>query len=175
MIDKVSEADGAPKDKCFEGKTAEQFMRRAIELSRTGMEAGDGGPFGSVIVQERIIVGEGWNRVIVTKDPTAHGEIIAIRAATRTLGSFNLNGCDIYTSAHPCPMCLGAIYWARIDRIFYANSGQDAAAIGFSDEFVYQQFMCLPQERLVPEVQLLAKEARRVFDDYLAKPDRIQY
>lgn len=175
MINKVSAADRARTGKRFDGEMAEQFMRRAIELSRKGMEAGDGGPFGAVIVQKRKIVGEGWNRVIVTKDPTAHGEIVAIRAATQSLGSFNLDGCDLYTSAHPCPMCLGAIYWARIDRIYYANSGQDAAAIGFDDEFIYQQFIRLPQERLVPEGQLLAKEARRVFDDYIAKLDRVQY
>lgn len=175
MVNKVSAADRTQADKRFDGEIAEQFMRRAIELSRTGMEAGDGGPFGAVIVQHRKIVGEGWNRVIVTNDPTAHGEIVAIRGATQSLGSFNLNGCDLYTSAHPCPMCLGAIYWARIDRIYYANSGQDAADIGFDDEFINQQLMRLPQERLVPEVQLLAKEARRVFDDYLAKMGRVQY
>ena len=175
MINKVSGADRASANKRFDGEMAEQFMRRAIELSRKAMEAGDGGPFGAVIVKNGKIVGEGWNQVIVTKDPTAHAEIIAIRAATRSLDSFNLNGCDLYTSAHPCPMCLGAIYWARIDRINYANSGQDAAAIGFDDEFVYRQFMRLPQERLVPEVQLMAKEARRVFDDYIAKLNRVQY
>ncbi len=175
MINKVSEADRASTDKRVDGELAEQFMRRAIELSRKALEAGDGGPFGAVVVQDGKIVGEGWNQVIVTKDPTAHAEIVAIRAATKSLDCFSLNGCDLYTSAHPCPMCLGAIYWARIDRIYYANSSQDAAAIGFDDEFVYQQFVRLPQERLIPEAQLLAKEARRVFDDYIAKLDRVRY
>jgi len=174
MINKVPAADRLT-DNRSDGEMAEQFMRRAIELSREGMEAGDGGPFGAVIVQGKKIIGEGWNRVIGTKDPTAHGEIVAIRAATQSLDSFNLSGCDLYTSAHPCPMCLGAIYWARIERIYYANSSQDAAAIGFDDEFIYQQFMRLPKERLVPEDQLLAKEAHRVFDDYIAKLNRVQY
>lgn len=118
-------------DKGFEREIAERFMRRAIELSRKGMEAGEGGPFGTVVVRDEAIVGEGWNRVIHTKDPTADGEVVAIRAATQALGHFSLKGCDLYTSAYPCPMCLGAIYWARLDRIYYANSGKDAAAIPF--------------------------------------------
>lgn len=150
-------------------------MRRAIELSRKGMEAGDGGPFGAVIVKGEKIVGEGWNRVIATKDPTAHGEVVAIRAATQSLDSFSLKGCDLYTSAHPCPMCLGAIYWARIDRIYYANNGKDAAAIGFDDEFIYQQLMRPPHQREVPGVQVLAEEAVQVFKSYAAKPDRVRY
>ncbi|HJR76809.1 MAG TPA: nucleoside deaminase [Nitrospiraceae bacterium] len=168
-------ADQEAADKPFNKELIENFMRRAIELSRQGMEAGDGGPFGAVVVKGEKIIGEGWNRVIVTKDPTAHGEVVAIRAATRSLSDFNLKGCDLYTSAHPCPMCLGAIYWARIDRIYYANGGKDAAAIGFDDEFIYQQLSRPPHQRQVPEVQVLAEEAVQVFKSYAANPDRIRY
>jgi guanine deaminase len=168
-------ADRVAADKPFDMKRAEEFMRRAIELSRLGMEAGDGGPFGAVIVKEGKIVGEGRNRVVLSNDPTAHGEMVAIRETAKSLATFNLKGCDLYTSSQPCPMCLGAIYWSRIDRIYYGNSVQDAAAIGFDDEFFYRQLMSPPQERLVSEVQLLAKEARQVFNDYAAKPDRVTY
>ncbi len=161
--------------KPFDKDPAEEFMRRAIELSRKGMEAGDGGPFGAVIVKEGKIVGEGWNRVLVTNDPTAHGEVVAIRESAKSLASFNLKGCDLYTSAQPCPMCLGAIYWSRIDRVYYGNSVKDSAAIGFDDEFFYQQLMRRPRERQVSEVQVLAHEARQVFNDYAAKPDRVRY
>ena len=168
-------ADRVVADKHFDNELAEEFMRRAIELSRKGMEAGDGGPFGAVIVKEGKIVGEEWNRVVVTNDPTAHGEVVAIRETAKSLASFNLKGCDLYTSAQPCPMCLGAIYWSRIDRVYYGNSVKDAAAIGFDDEFFYQQVMRPPQKRQVSEVQLLAKEARQVFNDYAAKPDRVKY
>lgn len=171
----ASAADQEAADKPFNRELVERFMRRAIELSRKGMEAGDGGPFGAVIVKREKIVGEGWNRVIATKDPTAHGEVVAIRAATQSLDSFSLKGCDLYTSAHPCPMCLGAIYWARIDRIYYANNGKDAAAIGFDDEFIYQQLMRPPHQREVPGVQVLAEEAVQVFKSYAAKPDRVRY
>ncbi|QOJ37102.1 MAG: nucleoside deaminase [Nitrospira sp.] len=150
-------------------------MRRAIELSRRGMESGDGGPFGAVIVKDRMIVGEGWNRVVATNDPTAHGEIVAIRAATQTLKHFNLKGCDIYTSAQPCPMCLGAIYWARLDRIYYGNSVKDAAAIGFDDDQFYRQLGRAPQDRTVPEVQLLAEEARLIFQEYAAQVGAVRY
>lgn len=168
-------ADREAADKPFDRELVEKFMRRAIELSRQGMEVGDGGPFGAVMVKEGKIVGEGWNRVIVAKDPTAHGEVVAIRETAKTLASFNLKGCDLYTSAQPCPMCLGAIYWARIDRVYYGNSVKDAAAIGFDDEFFYQQLMRPPHKRRVSEVQLLPKEAIQVFKDYAIKPHRVKY
>jgi guanine deaminase len=109
-------------------------MRRAIELSRVHMEAGEGGPFGAVVVKDGQIVGEGWNRVTSTYDPTAHAEVVAIRLACEQLETFTLKGCEIYTSCEPCPMCLAAIYWARLDRIWYANNQADAAAIQFDDE-----------------------------------------
>ncbi|MCS6326257.1 MAG: nucleoside deaminase [Nitrospira sp.] len=150
-------------------------MRRAIELSRQGMRAGEGGPFGAVIVKGGVIVGEGWNRVLVTNDPTAHAEMEAIRAAARSLGSFTLKGCELYTSAQPCPMCLGAIYWSRLDRVFYGNSAKDTGAIGFDDEVFYRQLTCSPQQRDIPEVQVLADEAQRVFREYEAMPGTIRY
>lgn len=159
----------------FDRATAERMMRRAIELSRQGMRAGEGGPFGAVIVMGGVIVGEGWNRVLVTNDPTAHAEMEAIRAVARSLGSFTLKGCELYTSAQPCPMCLGAIYWSRLDRVFYGNSAKDTGAIGFDDEVFYRQLTCSPQQRDIPEVQVLADEAQRVFREYEAMPGTIRY
>ncbi len=154
---------------------AEEFMRRAIELSRQGFQAGDGGPFGCVIVFEGKIVGEGWNRVVRRNDPTAHGEVEAIRDAGQRLGRFDLAGCDLYTSAQPCPMCLAAIYWARIDRIFFGNTVDDAAAIGFDDVVIREQVVLPPGDRMIPEVQLLPEAASQVFRDFFANPDRVRY
>lgn len=159
----------------FDRATAERMMRRAVELSRQGMRAGDGGPFGAVIVKGDAIVGEGWNRVLVANDPTAHAEMEAIRSAAKVLGSYTLSRCDLYASAEPCPMCLGAIYWARIDRVFYGNSVKDTAAIGFDDEVFYRQLTCSPQQREIPEVQVLAEEAQLVFREYEARPDATRY
>lgn len=164
-------AAGAPADPA----RAERFMRRAIELSRRGMEAGDGGPFGAVVVRGDEIVGEGWNRVVAGKDPTAHAEMEAIRTACRRLDRFSLAGCELFASAQPCPMCFGAVYWARLDRIYYANSVDDAAAIGFDDRFIYEQLRLPFARRKVPEARLLAEEARKVFTDYAARRDRVPY
>jgi tRNA(Arg) A34 adenosine deaminase TadA len=150
-------------------------MRRAIALGRTGMEAGDGGPFGAVIVRDGEIVGEGWNRVVAAKDPTAHGEVLALRAACRRLDSWSLAGCDLYTSGEPCPMCLGAIYWARIHRVFFACGVKDAADVGFDDQFIYEQLAKPPGKRTIPETQLLAHEALQVVKDYAANPRRVRY
>jgi tRNA(Arg) A34 adenosine deaminase TadA len=150
-------------------------MRRAIELSRRGARRGDGGPFGAVIVHDGVIVGEGWNRVIATNDPTAHGEVEAIRDACRRLGTFVLRGCDLFTSAEPCPMCLGAIYWARIDRVFYGNTHADAAALGFDDPVILAELGKPAVERLIPGFRLLADEALDVFREFAANPNRVQY
>jgi tRNA(Arg) A34 adenosine deaminase TadA len=117
----------------------EKFMRRAIELAQNGMNAGDGGPFGAIVVKDGEIVGEGCNRVTSTNDPTAHAEVVAIRAACEKLNSFQLDGCTIYTSCEPCPMCLGAIYWARPAKVFYACTREDAANIEFDDQFIYEE------------------------------------
>ena len=155
--------------------TPEQFMQRALALARRGMTAGDGGPFGALVVRRGVIVGEGWNRVVATGDPTAHGEIVAIRAACRRLGTFSLKGCILYTSAEPCPMCLGAIYWARIARVFYGMTVTDAARIGFDDRFMYRELTRPPGRRSIPAVQLLAREARAVAREYAANPRRTAY
>jgi tRNA(Arg) A34 adenosine deaminase TadA len=139
------------------------------------MAAGAGGPFGAVIVKDGRIVGEGWNRVTSTNDPTAHAEVVAIREACRALGTFKLDGAVLYTSCEPCPMCLAATYWARIGRIVYANSRADAAAIGFDDDFLYREIPLPLEARSIPIVRALAGEAIRVFEDWAAKPDRIAY
>ncbi len=154
---------------------AEGYMRRAVELSRHGMMKGDGGPFGCVVVRGGEVVGEGWNRVVATNDPTAHGEVVAIRDACARLGTFTLAGCDLYTSAEPCPMCLSAIYWARVDRIFYGNTHADAAAIGFDDAFFLAELVKPSAGRKVPEVRLLAGEAHTVFREFAADPERCKY
>jgi tRNA(Arg) A34 adenosine deaminase TadA len=153
----------------------ESFMKRAIELSRMNMQAGAGGPFGAVVVKDGKIVGEGWNQVTSSNDPTAHAEVVAIRNACRALDTFKLSGCTIYTSCEPCPMCLAAIYWARLDRIVYANTHTDAAAIGFDDAFLYRELNLPLERRQVPASRLLADEAHRVFEEWAAKPDKIPY
>jgi len=152
-----------------------RFMRRAIELSRIHMEAGEGGPFGAVIVKDGEILGEGWNRVTSTQDPTAHAEVVAIRQACQKLGTFQLRGCEIYTSCEPCPMCLGAVYWARLDRLWYANGRADAAAIQFDDGWLYREVALPPGERSLPAFQLLREEALDVFQAWAAKPDKTPY
>ena len=151
------------------------FMRRAIELSRMGMQRGDGGPFGAIIVRAGAVVGEGWNRVVATNDPTAHGEVLAIRDACRRLGTFILEGCDLYTSSEPCPMCLSAVYWSRLARIFYGNTVADAAAIGFDDTRVLEELRKPPTVRQVPSSRLLADEAIEVLLEYAANPHRVRY
>jgi len=151
------------------------FMRRAIELSRLKMRAGEGGPFGAVVVHDGRIIGEGWNRVLATRDPTAHAEIVAVREACQRLGRFSLDGAEIYATAEPCPMCLGAILWARIKRLYYGNTRLDAAAIGFDDAAFYDEVARPPEQRTLPSQRLLADEARVVFAEWDAKPDRVRY
>lgn len=150
-------------------------MRRAIELARLGMSSGAGGPFGAVVVKGGEIIGEGFNRVIATNDPTAHGEVVAIRDACARLGRFSLEGCEIHTTGEPCPMCLGAIHWARISRIYYGFSITDAAAIGFDDREFYRQFGLPLAERRVPSVELAGEEARLLLGEYMALPGRVAY
>lgn len=144
----------------------EKFMQEAIALSRKGMEAGDGGPFGCVIVKDDAIVGRGNNKVTSTNDPTAHAEIMAIRDACKTLGNFQLDGCEVFTSCEPCPMCLGAIYWARPKAIYYANNREDAAAVGFDDSMIYHEFGKPVEERIIPTISIQREEANKVFDDW---------
>ena len=154
---------------------SEVFMRRAIELGRIGMNAGDGGPFGTVIVKDGQVVGEGWNRVVSTNDPTAHGEVVAIRDACRKSKSFSLAGCELYTSGEPCPMCLAAIYWARIDRVFFGFSVHDAADVGFDDRHIFEEMAKKIDERTVPATQILRDDALAALQDYTVHPKRVKY
>lgn len=164
-----------PSSSDFDRASAAQFMRRAIDLGRQGMHAGDGGPFGAVIVRDGVIIGEGWNRVVAKSDPTAHGEIVAIRDACRRAHTFALKGCDLYTTGQPCPMCLAAIYWARIDRVFYGFTVQEAATIGFDDRLIYDELAKPPEARAVPQAQILVAEARDLLQLYAADPTRVRY
>lgn len=152
-----------------------QFMREAIKLSIDSMRAGNGGPFGAVVVKDGKIIARGSNKVTSTNDPTAHAEVVAIREACKVLGVFQLTGCEIYTSCEPCPMCLGAIYWARPDKMYYANTKVDAAAIGFDDQFIYNEIeLDIPKRKLATE-QLLNDEALVAFKEWEQKSDKIDY
>ena len=150
-------------------------MRRAIELAQAGVDANAGGPFGAVVVKDGEIVGEGWNRVTSTNDPTAHAEIVAVRAACERLGTFQLDGCTVYTSCEPCPMCMGAIYWARPDRVFYACTREDAAEIGFDDRFIYEEIERKMDERRMQIINLMRDEAMIVFQKWAKKTDKTEY
>ncbi len=154
--------------------TAEELMREAIRLSVENVKNG-GGPFGAVIAREGRIVATGTNRVTPDCDPTAHAEVSAIRAAAKALGSFDLSGCEIYTSCEPCPMCLGAIYWARLDRMYYGNNQHDAAAIGFDDAFIYKELALSPTERRLKTEALLPEEAIEAFNRWREKEDKVRY
>ncbi|AKB28717.1 cytidine/deoxycytidylate deaminase family protein [Methanosarcina siciliae T4/M] len=150
------------------------FMRRAIELSLESMKTG-GGPFGAVITKNGEIISECCNQVTVLNDPTAHAEIGAIREAARKLNTFDLSGCEIYASCEPCPMCLGAIYWARIDRVFFANTRNDAENIDFDDSFIYREISCPFKERSIEFRQLLREEALEAFRAWEALEDKVEY
>jgi len=150
-------------------------MQLAVALSRKGMEQGDGGPFGSIVVRGEEIVGQGWNQVLCENDPTAHAEVMAIRDACRRLGTFQLTDCEIYTSCEPCPMCLGAIYWARPRRVIYANTKQDAAAINFDDDFIYTEIVQTPIERKIPFIHMPDEDALRVFQQWEALNNKTLY
>ncbi len=151
------------------------FMQRAITLARTGMESGAGGPFGAVVVKDNEIIAEGWNRVTSSNDPTAHAEVTAIRAACEKLGSFQLDDCVIYTSCEPCPMCLGAIYWARPKKVYYGCSKQDAADIAFDDQFIYDEIEAPISSRQIPFQQVAQAEALEVFKAWADKVDKTEY
>ncbi len=152
-----------------------RLLRRAVELSRERMLDGAGGPFGAVVAHGGEIVGEGWNRVTSAMDPTAHAEVVAIRAACERLGRFELSGLAIYSSCEPCPMCLAAIYWARLDRLVYANTRAEAAAIGFDDARFYTQIALPLAEQTLPVERLELAEARAVFALWQAKADKVAY
>ena len=150
-------------------------MRHAVRLSAQRMREGAGGPFGAIVVKDGRIIAEGWNRVTSENDPTAHAEVTAIRRACEALQSFSLRGCDIYTSCEPCPMCLAAIYWARLDRVFFANSRDDAARIGFDDALIYAEVSKPVEHRIIPTVKVPLPEAEAVFAEWQAKPDKVPY
>ncbi|WP_077920030.1 nucleoside deaminase [Spirosoma sp. 209] len=156
-------------------KTDEDFLREAIQMAREGMKTGQGGPFGCVIVRNGEIVGRGCNRVTSTNDPTAHAEVEAIRDACRNLGSFQLSDCTLYTSCEPCPMCLGAIYWARPSRIVYGAFHSDAAGAGFDDQFIYEEIDKPREQRSIPMQQCLRQEADAVFREWIGWEGRIRY
>jgi guanine deaminase len=151
------------------------FMARAIELSIENVQSGRGGPFAAVIVKDGAIVAEGANQVTLTNDPTAHGEVIAIREACARLGTFELKDCEIYTSCEPCPMCLGAIYWARLKKIYFANTAADAAQIGFDDSFIYREFAQAQSQRSIPVVPIMREQALAAFRAWQQKQDKIPY
>lgn len=150
------------------------FMQRALDLARSNIKTGNG-PFGAVIVKGDKLIAEAANSVTLSNDPTAHAEVNAIRKAAQTLGSFDLSGCEIYASCEPCPMCLGAIYWARIDTLYFASSRMEADAAGFSDAFIYEEMARPFQERDIPTRQMMQKEAQVVFKDWTEFEDKITY
>ncbi|HKP93211.1 MAG TPA: nucleoside deaminase [Chthoniobacterales bacterium] len=152
-----------------------RWMNEAIALARAGMRDQGGGPFGAVVIANNEVVGRGWNQVTSLLDPTAHAEVTAIRDACRTLQRFELRGCVLYTSCEPCPMCLSAIYWSRLDRVYYASTRQDAAGIGFDDDFIYQQIPLELSARSLPMTQLPTAAAAELFSDWSANPDKIPY
>ncbi len=153
----------------------EQYLREAIRAAHQGMSSGEGGPFGCVIVKDGVIVGRGNNRVTSSNDPTAHAEVVAIRDACKNLNDFQLTGCVLYTSCEPCPMCLGAIYWARPDRIVFACTREDAADAGFDDQLIYDELPLPYGERRIPTEHKLRDEAQVVFIEWKGKQDKIRY
>jgi tRNA(Arg) A34 adenosine deaminase TadA len=156
-------------------KTDREFMSLAIDLSAEALDDNVGGPFGAIVVSGGEVIGRGRNRVLADKDPTAHAEMLAIRAACRSVGDHRLPGCVVYSSSEPCPMCMAALYWARVDRVFYANVRSEAAAIGFDDEWLYLELASDMDDRSLLMSRLSSDEARTVFDRWFARNDRIPY
>jgi len=151
-----------------------EFMKRAIELSIESVNKG-GGPFGCVVVKDEKIVSEGSNKVTSTNDPTAHGEIVAIREACKKINNFSLNGCELYSTCEPCPMCLSAIYWARIEKVYYANTRKDAQKIDFDDSLIYSELQKNIDKRKIPMVQMMRNEALKAFELWDKKKDKVKY
>jgi guanine deaminase len=153
----------------------EKFMMEAIALSQNGVRNNEGGPFGCIIVKDDTIIGRGNNKVTSSNDPTAHAEVVAIRDACKNLGTFQLEECEIYTSCEPCPMCLGAIYWARPKVVYFANSRQDAANIGFDDSMIYEELGIDLDKRKIPIINLGSEDALKIFEEWQNKEDKIEY
>jgi guanine deaminase len=152
-----------------------ELMEEAVSLAIQGMQQNEGGPFGAVVVKDGKIIGRGFNRVISTNDPTAHAEVVAIREACKNLNSFQLDGCIIYTSCEPCPMCLGAIYWARIDSMYFACTKKDAAAIGFDDAFIYEELPLSLGDRKIKGIEINRAEGLKAFEMWRTKEDKTRY
>jgi guanine deaminase len=150
-------------------------MAQAIRLALESVASGSGGPFGAIVVKDGCIVGRGANAVTSRNDPTAHAEIVAIRDACRSLGLFHLTGCELYTTCEPCPMCLAAIYWARLDRYYFGCTAQDAAAIQFADDFIRRELSVPPQQRTIAAIHLMRDEALAAFNAWQANPNRVPY
>ena len=153
----------------------EKYMMEAIALSKKAIENNEGGPFGCIVVKDDKIIGRGNNKVILDNDPTAHAEIVAIRDACKYLGTFQLSGCEIYTSCEPCPMCLGAIYWARPEKIYYANTREDAADAGFDDSTIYKEINLDVKKRKIPSANLCRSDAFIIFENWINKEDKMVY
>ncbi len=151
------------------------FMARAIQLAIENVRAGQGGPFGAVVVKDGAIISEGVNRVIVSRDPTAHAEIVAIRDACRKHGAAELKSCELYSTCEPCPMCLGAIYWSRLSRVYFGALAEDASRAGFDDSFIYREMGQPKEERTLPMVQMMRQEALAAFRAWQEKPDKMLY
>ena len=171
----LSVADAGATLRPFHPMKPEEFMREAIKEAEAGMRGGRGGPFGCVVVRRGEVIARGNNRVTSTNDPTAHAEVTAIREACAKLKTFSLADCELYTSCEPCPMCLAAIYWARIPQVFYANTRADAASIGFDDDFIYQQIPLPPERRAIDMKPLLRDEAQIAFMEWMTKADKVAY
>lgn len=159
----------------MEDNRKDTFMNEAIRLSVESVESGQGGPFGCVVVKNGKIIGRGSNRVTSSNDPTAHAEVVAIREACNTLGDFQLTGCEVFTTCEPCPMCLGAIYWARPDKVYYVNTRSEAAEIGFDDDFIYREFTLPVPSRTIPFEKIIAPDAKIAFEAWKNKSDKITY
>ncbi|WP_297093928.1 nucleoside deaminase [uncultured Draconibacterium sp.] len=153
----------------------EKFMRAAIELAKKGMDGNHGGPFGAVVVKDNKIIAKGYNQVTSSNDPTAHAEVVAIREACKALNTFQLEGCTVYTSCEPCPMCLGAIYWARPDKVVFGATKQDAASAQFDDQFIYDELEKELDRRHIQFENMMRKEAREVFEAWNKKEDKKEY
>ncbi len=153
----------------------EEWMREAVALSLSGVKNNEGGPFGAIVVKDGQIVGRGNNKVTSSNDPTAHAEVVAIRDACKNLNTFQLDGCIVYTSCEPCPMCLGAIYWARPEKVFFACTKQDAANSGFDDQFIYDEIELPFGDRKIPFEQVLQAEGLAAFQNWDAKTDKVEY
>ncbi len=152
-----------------------EFMSKAIVLAEGNVKTLKGGPFGAVVVKDGEIVGKGSNQVTVNNDPTAHAEVVAIRDAAKNLGTFDLSGCEIYSSCEPCPMCLGAIYWAHMDKLFYAATKDDAAKANFDDSFIYKEFALPKEDRSIPSVQMMREDAVKVFEEWIKEENKVTY